>query len=260
MGSFITNLHVRDAAPRAVIEALKSLGVVPAYVRGSPADAWTSIFPQAAFQDEAGLSALALALSSALQRPVIAFIVHDSDILLYLLVDDGKQRDSYNSAPGYFTGENLPPEGGEPEALATYCRADNATDQLSRLLHPERHSADQAQSSGQTEHEMILDAVRKKAIQAYPIIAAKMPNPPSLEQYLADIERRMATRPAATVPTPSPAKPFMFAEDRLTGPAELLGIPSGRALDSYHYLSGGEGTPGMLTLIGPDGETEISLS
>ncbi|MGJ4881887.1 MULTISPECIES: hypothetical protein [unclassified Bradyrhizobium] len=55
MGSFITNLHIRDVAPHAVIEALKSLRVVPAYVRGSPADAWTSIFPQAAFQDEAGL-------------------------------------------------------------------------------------------------------------------------------------------------------------------------------------------------------------
>ena len=34
MGSFITNLHVRGAAPRAIIEALKSLDVGPAYVRG----------------------------------------------------------------------------------------------------------------------------------------------------------------------------------------------------------------------------------
>jgi len=258
MGSFIANLHVRDAAPHAVIEALKSLNVGPAYVRGSPAEGWISIFPQAAFQDEDGLSELAHALSNRLQRPVIAFIIHDSDILLYLLVDAGKQLDRYNSTPGYFSGENLPPEGGQPEVLAAYCRADSATDQLSTLLHPARRPPGQS-DAGQTEHDAVLEGLRNKLIQSYPMIAAKTPNPPSLEQLLADVEKRMAARPAAAMPAPALANQFLFAEHRLEELAKLLGIPNGHALDSYHYLADGEGAPGALTLIGPDGETEIRL-
>jgi hypothetical protein len=125
MGSFITNIHVRDADRDAVIEALRSLGVVPAYVRGSPETTWISIFPEAADQNDAALPDMARALSKALKRPVIGFIVHDSDILL----------DRYNSAPGYFTDEETPPEGGNPEALAVYCNT--SADRLARLLHPE---------------------------------------------------------------------------------------------------------------------------
>ena len=135
MGSFITNIHVRDADRNAVIEALRSLGVVPAYVRGSPETTWTSIFPEAGDQNDAALPDMARALSKALKRPVIAFIVHDSDILLYWLCADGKELDRYNSAPGYFTDEETPPEGGNPEALAVYCNT--SADRLARLLHPE---------------------------------------------------------------------------------------------------------------------------
>jgi hypothetical protein len=122
MGTFVTNLHVRDADLNAVVETLRSLGVVPAYVRGSPQNGWTSIFPEAADQDEVALPEMACHLSKALNRPVIAFLVHDSDIFLYWLCDGGKELDRYNSAPGFFTGEETPPEGGNPEMLTACCR------------------------------------------------------------------------------------------------------------------------------------------
>ncbi|WP_316173870.1 hypothetical protein [Bradyrhizobium sp. SZCCHNRI1073] len=64
---------------------------------------------------------------------------------------------------------------------------------------------------------------------------------------------------AAGVVASSAAKPFMFAEDRLSELAGLLGIPHANTLDSYRYLANGEGASGVLTLIGPDGETEIRL-
>ncbi|WP_316184828.1 MULTISPECIES: hypothetical protein [unclassified Bradyrhizobium] len=51
----------------------------------------------------------------------------------------------------------------------------------------------------------------------------------------------------------------MFAEDRLSELPGLLGIPHANTLDSYRYLGNGEGASGVLTLIGPDGETEIRL-
>ncbi|WP_316159945.1 MULTISPECIES: hypothetical protein [unclassified Bradyrhizobium] len=41
--------------------------------------------------------------------------------------------------------------------------------------------------------------------------------------------------------------------------AGLLGIPHANALDSYQYLANGEGASGVLTLIGPNGKTEIRL-
>lgn len=255
MGSFITNLHVRDAEPAAVIDALRSLAVVPAYVRRAEGDRWTSIYPEAAFQDDVGLSEIAHALSTALQRPVIGFIVHDSDILLYVLVDHGKLLDSYNSAPGFFTGESLAPTGGQAEVVAAYCEADDAHDRLSRLLHPGTLSRNDAQPS---END-VLEAQRKKVIQSYPKMAAQDPNTPPLEQLLAQIERRFAARPVTQATEPSSAPPFLLEEDRLTALAELLGIPGGPVLDSFRYLADGEGAPGRLTLIESDGEKDVAI-
>lgn len=131
MGTFVTNLHVRDADRDAVIEARRSLDAVPAFVRGSPEDTWTSIFPEAADQD---LSEMASNLSKALNRPVIAFFVHDSDVFLYWLYNGGKELDRYNSAPGYFRGEETSPEGGNPDTLGGCCAPGLSTDLLLRLL------------------------------------------------------------------------------------------------------------------------------
>ena len=77
MGTFVTNLHVQDADRNAVIDALRSLDAVPVYVRDSLESKWISVFPEPADQDEIALSKMAASLSSALNRPVIAFIIHD---------------------------------------------------------------------------------------------------------------------------------------------------------------------------------------
>lgn len=258
MGSFVTNLHVRDADRDAVMEALRSLDLVPAYVRGSPETPWTSIFPEAGYQDDAALPEMARALSKALKRPVIAFIVHDSDIFLYWLCDDGKELDRYNSAPGYFAGQTTPPEGGNPDMLKVYCQPGTTTDHLLRLLHPERN-APQPPAERKIDRDAIKEAVRKKLRQSYPTLAAKMPNPPSLEEFLAAAERRLAERPSPDESASSAAQEFLFAEDRLVELAKILDIPSGPAIDSYRYLADGEGSPGLLTLVQAEGETSIHL-
>jgi hypothetical protein len=193
-----------------------------------------------------------------LQRPVVAFIVHDSDIFLYWLCDGGKELDRYNSAPGYFTDKETPPEGGNPETLAVYCRPGTSTDRLLRLLHPERH-APEPPIQRMSDRDAIKDAVRKKLRQSYPTLAAKMPNPPSLEEFLAEAERRWAERPSPDESAPSAAKGFLFADDRLVELAKILDIPNGPAVDSYRYLANGEGWPGSLTLVQADGENSIRL-
>jgi len=252
MGTFVTNLHARDADRNAVIEALRSLGVVPAYVRDSPESTWTSIFPEAADQDQAALFGLARGLSKALKRPVIAFIVHDSDIFLYWLYDKGNELDRYNSAPGFFTGEEVPPEGGNPDKLAAFCPPGTPIERLMQVLHPEKKTVD--------VETAVKEAVRKKLRQSYPAIAAKMPNPPSLEEFLANAEKRMAARkPSSGVSPRFATDGFLLAEDRAVGLAKLLGIPDGPAIDSYRYLVEGEGSPGSLTLVHAGGERSVSV-
>jgi hypothetical protein len=254
MGSFITNLHVRDADRIAIIEALRSIGVVPAYVRGSPETRWTSIFPEAGDQDDTALPKMAHALSGALKRPVIAFIVHDSDVLLYWLCDEGKELDRYNSAPGYFTDQETPPDGGNPEALMVYCQPGR----LLSLLHPEK-SAPEPPAPTKSDPDAMKDAVRKTLRLSYPAFAAKMPNPPSLEEFLAEAEKRWAERSAAAESAPPATEEFVFAEHRLAELAKILGIPSRPAIDSYCYLVDGEGSPGSLTLVRAEGEELIHL-
>jgi hypothetical protein len=259
MGTFVTNLHVRDAAPDAVIEALRSLDVIPAYVRGSPENTWTSIFPRAADQDEAALAEMGSRLSKALNRPVIAFIIHDSDVFLYLLHHGGKELDRYNSAPGYFAGEETPPEGGNPDMLAICCPPGLSTDRLLRLLHPESVAPEQPPGKTPDREAKLKEAVLKKLRQAYPAIAAKMPNPPSLEEFIAQAETRFGALPVPGERASSAAEEFVFAEDRLVEFAKLLGIPDGPAVDSYRYLVNGEGSPGSFTLVDTEGERSIRL-
>jgi hypothetical protein len=258
MGTFVTNLHVHDAAPQAVIEALRSLAVVPAYVRGSVEKTWTSIFPAAADQDEGVLSEIACGLSSTLNRPVIAFLVHDSDVFLYWLYNNGKELDRYNSAPGFFSGKKTPPEGGNTQMLTVCCPRGLSTDRLLRLLHPERIDHGQPSSKNSDLDAKIKDTLRKKLRQSYPAIAAKMPNPPSLEEFLAQAEKGLVD-----MQVPDEAAPLVtedvFAEDRLVELAKLLGIPDGPAADSYRYLVKGEGSPGLLTLLDAEGERSIRL-
>ena len=101
--------------------------------------------------------------------------------------------------------------------------------------------------------------MRKKLRQSYPALAAKMPNPPSLEEFLAEAERRWAERPPPVESAPPAAREFLFAEDRLAELAKTLDIPDGPVIDSYRYLARGEGAPGSLTLVQADGENPIHL-
>jgi hypothetical protein len=86
-----------------------------------------------------------------------------------------------------------------------------------------------------------------------------MPNPPSLEKFLAEAEKRLAGMPLPGASAPSTADEFVFAEERVVELAKLLGIPDGPAIDSYRYLVNGEGSPGSLTLVDADGERLVCL-
>jgi hypothetical protein len=95
------------------------------------------------------------------------------------------------------------------------------------------------------------DAMLKRLRQSYPALAARMPNPPSLEELIAQAEKRLPTVQAPGQSASSAADEFVFAEDRLAELGRLFGIPDGPAVDSYRYLVKGEGSPEPLTLETP---------
>jgi hypothetical protein len=117
MGAFLVNFHVRTSSIEQVSESLQQLPIENAWIAG-PQNEWISFWEeQASLQDTGRIRAIAQHISRALEAPVIAFLVHDSDVLCYWLYDLGKQLDEYNSCPCY--GED--DESIDEESLAANC-------------------------------------------------------------------------------------------------------------------------------------------
>src|SRR5215813_6853153 len=106
MGSFFTNLHIRNTSTAAICAALPSLVEGRAYV--SPeSSGWVTVYCEAAeSQDDETMRELAGGLSKMLKTEALGFLVHDSDIAMYWLYRDGVLTDEFNSAPDYF-GEHV---------------------------------------------------------------------------------------------------------------------------------------------------------
>jgi hypothetical protein len=259
MGSFITNLHVRGAEQQAVIEALQSLWIFPVYLGSTPGNAWISIYPEAVEQNASELSEIANYLSGILHQPVIAFLVHDSDVFLYWLFDDGKELDRYDSAPGHVDGRKGEPAGGNAGIMQRYCQAVTSTVQLRRLLHPKSAAAIRPVANTPAYPPEMKDKLLRKLRMIYPALAARQPNLPSLEQALAQAEKHLAARSSRGVGAPLVSGSELSAEDIARNLASHLGIREGRAVDSYRYLQKGEGTRGSLLLVDANGVSAVQI-
>src|ERR1051325_3964302 len=105
MGSFLTNLQVRSESTASVREALLPLVKGRAYI-SPPKNGWVTVYDEASdSQHDALLSRIAAVLSRSLHTAVFAFLVHDSDVAMYWLYQNGALADEFNSAPDYFDEE-----------------------------------------------------------------------------------------------------------------------------------------------------------
>jgi hypothetical protein len=141
MGAFFTNYQVRTNSSEPVALALPRLTTGPAVV-SPPAGAWVTVYDAPSeIQDLDVLHHTAQDLSRALGTSVFAFLVHDSDVLVYLLYSDGRLADEFNSCPDYFGKSDDdaagPASGGSAGALLPYCRPGTTFEQVERLLNPE---------------------------------------------------------------------------------------------------------------------------
>jgi hypothetical protein len=135
MASLFASLHIRTENFRDVVEVLKSLVAVPAYISG-PTNGWISAYPKITdrHQDDF-LETIAQTLSSHLGAPVFASQLFEEEVFTYLLFDKGKLVDTYNSNPGYVHGKGTEPEGGNVNLLLPYCAPGATIDGLKKLLH-----------------------------------------------------------------------------------------------------------------------------
>jgi hypothetical protein len=102
MGAFFANYHVRKADAAACAKALTTLISSQALVTDSK-NGWTTVYDeQSDSQDIEVLRGLAKDLSSKLKTAVIAMMVHDSDIFVYLIYEKGELIDQFDSNPDYF--------------------------------------------------------------------------------------------------------------------------------------------------------------
>jgi hypothetical protein len=144
MGAFFTNFQVRSESPELVADTIKRLAKNRAYVSSSK-NGWVTVYEESAdAQDLDRIQGLASKLSTRLGVPVFAFLVHDSDILLYWLYQGGELSDHYNSRPDYFAepGEKVDATvwkylAGKPQLLKPFCVAGTTAAALKKLLHRE---------------------------------------------------------------------------------------------------------------------------
>jgi len=102
MGASFTNYHVRKTDTAACAKALSTLVTSRALVTDSK-NGWTTVYDeQSDSQDIEVLRSLAKSLSSKLKTTVVAMMVHDSDIFVYLFYEKGELIDQFDSKPDYF--------------------------------------------------------------------------------------------------------------------------------------------------------------
>ncbi len=142
MGSFFTNYQIRSESQENVVSILTPLVKQRAYV-SPPKNGWVTVYDEASDeQDERELNRLATAISQKLSTAVFAFLIHDSDVLVYFLYSHGQLIDEYNSDPDYFgnVGElDRARFRGKPVELLKYCVSSTNLDAVERVLNPENH-------------------------------------------------------------------------------------------------------------------------
>ncbi len=102
MGAFFTNYHVRTADATNCAKVLATRIRSRALITDSK-NGWITVYDeQSESQDINVLHRLAKDFSTKLKTAVVAMMVHDSDIFVYLAFEKGELIDQFDSRPDYF--------------------------------------------------------------------------------------------------------------------------------------------------------------
>jgi ankyrin repeat protein len=102
MGASFANYQVRTADTAACLKAVAGLVHLRALVTNAR-KGWITVYDEKSeAQDADELRRVAKGLSTRLATDVFAFMLHDSDVFIYILYQKGKLIDQFNSQPDYF--------------------------------------------------------------------------------------------------------------------------------------------------------------
>jgi hypothetical protein len=164
MGSSYSNLTLRGPERDRIVSALRARGR-DAFV-GPAENGCVVVFDEASENDPSAVAALAAELTGELGGVALGLTVHDEDIVYLSLARDGRVLDEYDSCPGYFSGDEAPPTGGDAALLCEAFCVPGARERVEEILRAPakegdyfyetaRH-ADLAEALGLPEHAVSL--------------------------------------------------------------------------------------------------------
>ena len=213
MGAFIVNFNVRSSDRAAVEHALREQHTPAAWVT-APKNGWITVYDEnASTQDERRIRELGTTLSAV--APVVALLVHDSDVLCYWLYESGTLVDEYNSCPDYFADSADAPgpaSGGRPGVLLKYCAAQKQLADVEQVLgHTKRVFAEEQLE----ELADLLGMDQTRARMDFEFIGREM-SPAELDAVYVGTEPPTEKKPA------TPGLRIAREEDEDAGPDDKL--------------------------------------
>jgi hypothetical protein len=137
MGASLTNFHVRGRSMEDVEQAARRLIASRAVVLQNQGP-WVTLIDEASESQEiAVVVRLARGLSASLDAPVLALLIHQSDVCCYYLYDHGTQVDQYFSNPDYTDATTSAARRryrGSPDTLARYAAVPVSRRQIEQML------------------------------------------------------------------------------------------------------------------------------
>src|SRR5579884_3653677 len=139
MGGFFGNITLRGPTQAQVAECLSGRKALVSPNFGL----FTVVFDSACDEQKIPeMEALNAKLTKDLECVGLALLVHDDDVLYYMLHHKGRGHHDYNSAPSYFdfgsTAPPKPPSGGNAKALCLGFGAKNE-EQVEAILRSEKY-------------------------------------------------------------------------------------------------------------------------
>ncbi len=243
MGNFYTNITLRGPGRDAVLDILRG-DKRYAYV-SQTRDFFSVVYDsETEGQDEAVLCRLAELLSRKLACPALAVLNHDDDVLIYHLYVRGEKVDSYDSAPGYFSGELTRPSGGNVAALIEAFSAPCDPQTLAAILMHSPTGAGQGSAWQSTVASGFEEWIAR--IRGNPDLVAQLLTGRLSDDALAEIGKMRdeifdgVQRTASYRSSPVVHDKYLFAVDRHRDLIEALGLPPDAVGTGYKYIENGE--------------------
>jgi len=241
VGNFYTNITLKAEREGQIVAFLRSKSRA-AFV-SKPTDGFVVVYDaESESQDDEVLRRLARELSESFDCPALAVLNHDDDILCYYLFQSGEELDCYNSNPNYFSGQPVPPAGGDALKLIEALRARCDSGQLEKIL---QSSPNLSADSAQDVEEQVANyfAKIKERILNNPSVLQNLNDPAALaniESLAKKFQEDASERDAAQVSAPGG---YIFAVERHSDLVKTLELPDLAVGVGYNYLRRGEFPP-----------------